>query len=87
MFKKIKNFFLNMNSVLRQNHILTEAVKKDVSFLDHKVNFLVDNYKQIPLHIQKDIAGIQKTLSSIEMELLLARGACLDNNFEGKESM
>ena len=37
--------------------------------------------------IQIDIAALRKAVSSIEMELLIQRGACLDNNFEGKEDM
>lgn len=37
--------------------------------------------------LQSTLAGINKTLSSIEMELLMQRGACLDNNFPGKEDL
>ncbi len=37
--------------------------------------------------LSEQMAGILKILSSIEMEMLMNRGASLDNNFEGKEEL
>ncbi len=37
--------------------------------------------------LNKSIAGLSKRISSIEMEMVMARGGCLDNNFEGKQDL
>ncbi len=44
---------------------------------------VMENLKQI----NSQIAALFKVLSSIEMEMLMNRGASLDNNFEGKEEL
>ena len=37
--------------------------------------------------VVRELDGIKKRLSSIEIELILTRGGSLDNNFQGKERM
>jgi hypothetical protein len=37
--------------------------------------------------LSEKIAGIVKRLSSLEQEMVLNRGGCLDNNFEGKQEL
>jgi hypothetical protein len=43
--------------------------------------------KDLILLVRDEIAANSKRLSSIEMEMIISRGGCLDNNFEGKEDL
>lgn len=66
---------------------LQDDLRNSVEFLrndikDHKMH----NHNCF-LHLCNDLAALNKVLSSIEMELLMARGACLDNNFDGKQDL
>jgi hypothetical protein len=87
MFIKIKLFFQAMNRKI-------DSIDND---LDKIGNLILQTQNLIAQHerlnhdwftyTQNAQAEMNKKISSIEMEMLLSSGACLYNNFEGKENM
>ncbi len=74
-----------------------DEIFNELQSLTRQVFILLSNVREIrqdvlsTIHLgkspQAEIAAIKKILSSIEMELLVSRGACLDNDFPGKTEM
>lgn len=86
IIKRIKNFFINQSNLLSLAYNETRSISHQVFSL-HQLQR--EMFKRIIEQgdIGKQLAAITKRLSSIEMEMLIQRGACLDNNFEGKQDM
>jgi len=87
MFRKIKEFF---NIVDWRSHLLLknqEAFGLRIMDLEKRISKTESLQHEWNSKLNASIAECIKRLSSIEMELLLGRGACLDNNFEGKENL
>lgn len=76
MDKKLDN---NFKDVERLRH-LTASIQSQIIQLELRQTAWLKN-------IQESQAGLAKILSSIELELLMQRNACLDNNSEGKDSL
>lgn len=87
MFKRIKNFFLESRREVLRVKELCAFSRKDIAIIRQELEEL-KIYNQINMSkLLVSQAEINKKFSSIEMELLMARGACLDNNFPGKEDL
>lgn len=83
MLKRIRRFFLDQNSKI-------DLINQELKCMNHHLNNIHQHQREMYSgrdDVKKDLAAILKRVSSIEMELLISRGACLDNNFEGKEDM
>lgn len=87
MISKIRSYLLdlkkNIASIAESQFRITSQLRE--------VLYQIDESNQLHhmefLSLKEEMAAITKRVSSIEMEMLLARDACLDNNFEGKEEM
>ena len=61
--------------------------RKDLVIIRHEIEDSKQRQHEWFARLHSSQAETNKLLSSIEMELLLARGASLDNNFEGKTDL
>lgn len=87
MFSKIKKYFREVKIMVFRSVELSRYTRKDVAIIRESVEDFTQRHYEFCMQITKAQAAIAKTLSSLEMEMLLARGACLANNFEGKENL
>lgn len=87
MFKKIRAYFVEVRHNSYRAALLSACSRKDLAHLLREIDQL--QCDQVALHkaILESIHEVAKRVSSIELELLMARGACLDNNFEGKQDL
>jgi hypothetical protein len=87
MFDNIKKYFSDLKtSVLRGNE-LAGFSRKDIAIIREGVEALAKSQHEYFVYLDKHVASIYKKVTSMEMEMLLNRGACLDNSFEGKQEM
>jgi hypothetical protein len=87
MFKKILDYFSSLQQNVLRISALCSFTNKNVGRMEEEMAQL--KVDQIACHqsLLREINSLAKMVSSIEMELLMQRGACLDNNFPGKEEL
>lgn len=87
MIKKIKDYFDRlMEYAFRTNSTSSECIRG----VNRLIQEMAEHRELAHCHfrsLQTEVAALSKYVSSIEMELLLQRQACLDNNFPGKTEM
>lgn len=76
-----------MNNQIFRTKELTAFACKDIGIMREEIKNLIKHQHIWFRSIEDRMAGMTKILSSIEMEMLLKRGASLDNNFEGKQDL
>ena len=83
---RIKSFFKDQSKKIDNIYNEVRATDHHVFSL-HKAQIELFNHIVAYGDLGKQLAAISKRISSIEMEMLIQRNACLDNNFEGKQDM
>ena len=76
-----------LESVVSRTSINVEAINMRTGSFATELKVLEQRQHEWFLKINTSQAETNKILTSIEMELLMARGATLDNNFEGKQEL
>ena len=76
-----------MKTQIYRNTELFGFTRKDIAIMREELKNQIENQHIWFRSIEERMAAMTKILSSIEMEMLLKRDGCLDNNFEGKEKM
>jgi hypothetical protein len=87
MFSRVRIFFHRLKSTVDCIDVGLKQMSRNMERFAFQFTSLFAAQKISLDAIQKQNAEIIKRISSIEMELLLTRGACLDNSFPGKGEM
>jgi hypothetical protein len=87
VFNKLKRTIYDIKMFFNGLKAISEFTRQDVIAIRREMHDPLraqfDTYRD--LRCQQ--AAIIKTLSSIELELVMLRGGCADNNFPSKEEM
>ena len=87
MLRRIIRFFRHLDDKITRSSINFETLNMRTSFMASELKIIQQRQHEWFLKLQASQAEANKRLSSIEMEMLLARGASLDNNFDGKTEL
>lgn len=87
MFAKTRLLLQELRTYILRTNELAGFGRKDIAIVRQDVEDIIRKQHEWFTRVERNQAAMAKTLSSIEMEMLLQRGACLDNNFEGKEQL
>ncbi len=87
MISKIRDFFKELKQEVHRSNFLSQMNSKDITYMRDQLNKATETNCSYFKNFESSIAAIAKTVSSIELEMLMSRGACLDNNFEGKQDL
>jgi hypothetical protein len=87
MIKKAKKYFRDLMLKVDRNYNHTQTTREEMHLIQRQLTSLEQKVHEYFLNLKSEQAATSKSISSIELELLMKRGACLDNNFEGKQDL
>jgi len=87
MIKKIKKYFRDLMMKMDRNYNHSQQAREEILILKNQITDWQMTKDKSFSNLDNKVAEISKTLSSIEIEVLMQRSASCNKEFEGKPQL